>query len=167
MRLSAPLLACLLLLVACSKPQVKIGDEPQKGRSEYSIPDKSVAVDPDHGREVALGVTALTGTGGTQANGVAQASLFSDGAARAVLQLNIARTEAGEYYEAWLRNPATGEKVSLGQVTSKLGDARHGARKDVKKDPRDFSEVVITREQESPAVAGVTVAVGTLKFQRR
>ena len=123
--------------------------------------------DPEFGEEVWLGVGAMSGVEGVNANGVAQANYYEGGLYRHSVQLNIERAPKDHFYEGWVVKEGE-EPISTGHVKSRLGDVRHALSFDTEQDLREYTTVVITLEPDdgNPAPAE-HVAEGTLVKRER
>ncbi len=148
---------CITLISCSTPPATEInsgGTVIKKGRGDV--------IDPVHGKQTEIWYGALSGTGGTNANGVAFIRKFEDGSARINLNLNIALAPTGTKYTAQLQSnmPTKSVAIAIGDVTSIVGDARHSASTETKLLTEDFTEVVIHSLQNG---VGKVIATGTMK----
>ena len=159
----------LLGLVACLKDDgVTVGGDVQEVVEINAGMPKGEVVDQIHGKEVLLAVGAIIGVNGTPANGVGYLHVFEDGSTILSGQLNIALPQDGTFYQAWLKNEATGETVEAGRPQPSFGDVRHGLRLESKDDLRAFTKVVITLEKDDGDPSpGLVVAEGEMKARMR
>lgn len=163
-------LAATVSLAACkASSAINIEQEQDGMKVEFNtgMPQGGVR-DEKHGKETFLSVGAVMGVDGTNANGVAFGHAFEDGSYMLTGQLNIALPEDGTFYQAWLKNPATGAMVEAGRPKPLYGDVRHSFRFESAEDLKGFSEVIVTLEQDDGNTEpGTIVAKGTLKTQKR
>lgn len=160
------LLVLLPALGACTK---KESAEKTIGKEVIvtAMPVGGEVNDPDHGREAWLAVGPVEGTEGSPANGVVTAHYFEDGTFVLGMQANIAPSEEGFFYEAWLVQEGEND-VSMGHLTNPAGDARHQLRFQVKEDYRGRMTVAITREpDDGNPDPGNIVARAMLKHRQR
>jgi len=157
--------ACLFLLAGCAGPErgsssVTVSSEGSTAASvAYSLP-----ADPEHGALTHLAIGALAGAEGSVANGTAATWMFEDGTARVTVQLNIAATDAGTFYIAWIGNTQDASVEKLGTLANQAGDVRHSLKIEAQKDYKRYSEVFVTRESsEGVSVPSKIVANGILK----
>ncbi|MDO8648362.1 MAG: hypothetical protein Q7R81_01120 [Candidatus Peregrinibacteria bacterium] len=158
MRHLSLLVLSLLLLAACAKEQtIKIDIADSTGTGDDIIGQQTVkaimpkggkVIDPEHGEEVFFALAPLIGVGGANANGVTQIQVFADGTLLHTMQLNIDIPEKGTYYEAWLEDGATGDRVSTGHLSNHFGDVRHQLKGELDRDLRDHLKVVVTLEKD-------------------
>lgn len=155
-----------LLLVGCGKP-VQV-DQPLGSESfRYNIPSGAVQ-DLRFGKEVFFAYGAIAGTSSVPANGLGKIHVFEKGKSLFTLQVNIALPKDGTFYEGWLINPKTGERISAGHLKSLFGDVRHNLDYQADQDLRAFTKVVITLEKDDGNSApGTEVATGSLKELKR
>ena len=161
---------CMLFLSACSTKPGVVHRETTIGNEAYNVlmPTGKDVLHPVHGKEVWFGVGAMSGEGKTNANGVAQAHVFADGATVATVSLNIQPAPKGSRFVAWLQKPGSIERVRLDVLQNPLNDVRHVITADVSKDLRAYTEVVVTQERASGASdTDPVVAKGTMKERRR
>ncbi len=168
------LIACLAALAGCSSPQkqaVKVGDGTGAGityRQEFqtAMPVGTPTL-PGHGKETSLSYGALSGTGGTSANGIASIHHLEDMSSVVGLQLNIKAAPEGMFYEGWVKS-ADGTVLNVGHLTNPFNDVRHRVRLEAQKDLHDFMWAFITLEaDDGNPEPGEIVAVGTLKQTSR
>ncbi|MEI8229541.1 MAG: hypothetical protein WCG83_00195 [Candidatus Peregrinibacteria bacterium] len=158
-----PLLFSFALLTACGGKN-NAGKPPAIG---LQGPNGAI-VDERFGKEVWFSYGAITGTKETPANGLAKSHRFEKGQFMHTLQMNIIMEKEGTFYEGWLKNPATGEKVSVGHVKSIGGDVRHSLTFESTKDLTAYTDVIITLKKDSDNSAeGLTVATAQLKELKR
>lgn len=172
MKRSVLLAVLVLALSACSA--VRIGST---GDNEQVIGNQHVPVimlqgkeltDPNHGKELWLGVAPISGVGDMNANGVIQGQYFEDGTYFHSLKVNIELPPAGKQYIGWLLEPDGKEWVRTGELSSPTRDVRHGLRLTLQRDLRMFTVVRVTLESVgSEPTKALVVAEGTLKEQKR
>lgn len=152
-------------LAGCGKTSV---DSPLGSESfRYNIPSGAVQ-DLRYGKEVAFTYGALSGTGDLPANGLAKTHVFEKGVSLHTLQVNIPLPKDGMFYEGWLLNPDTKERVSTGHLQSLFGDVRHNLDYQASRDLSAFTQVIITLEKDDGNPApGKEVGTGTLKELKR
>lgn len=163
-------LFCVALTACSGEPQdavavPAVGDQP---RVEYTVPTgENKYRDLEHGKEVWFAIGALGGVNGVNANGVAQAHGFEDGAYRLTIQLNVERAPEGIFYEGWLLRDGA-EPLSTGHLRSRFGDVRHALQFDTDADLREFLQVAVMRESDDGNPApGERIAEGVLRPQER
>jgi hypothetical protein len=156
-------LLCSLSLGGCLKPD-----------TSSSLPSKTITFDaapgggmkdPKHGSETWFAIGALSGTGGTSANGVSQAHLLADGTFVVVSRLNILPEGTGSFYESWIARRDGSDRRSMGKLVSTTNDARHEQRFESEVDlSKTHVQVLITkRKTGNPQDPGQVVAQGILK----
>ncbi|MDD4628131.1 MAG: hypothetical protein PHE68_01925 [Candidatus Peribacteraceae bacterium] len=162
---------CFLALTACGKKGVDIGEKNGTGSTatyRYNMPSGGEIVDTRYGKETFFAYGAVAGRAETPANGLAKTHRFETGQSLHTLQVNIALPRNGMFYEGWVENPKTGEKLSTGHLQSIQGDARHNLSFETEKDLSAFTKVTITLEDDDGNSAqGTVVAEGTLKELKR
>lgn len=168
------ILALALSLVSCSSKQtVSIhtgtGSRESVDVTAFTNPIHSNGVfDPQHGRELYLGICPLAGTNGALANGVAIAHYFADKGTIVTLQLNIAAAKTGTFYEGWLENDDRTDRVSLGNLGSYTNDVQHSLQFNTPKDLSKLLNVVVSLQTNGADDGRDTiVAIGRLKPTRR
>lgn len=184
MRLSLhflPLLA-LLLLSACGKKDGKPATDSTSGTG-VTVEESPLGVQvlqqlmpvhgkvelPGHGKEEWFAYGAMIGNAWTPANGLVTSHVFTDGTTVVTMQCNVEPAKDGTFYEAWIRNPKTGVRISMGQLVNGQGDARHGLRFESEKDLRSYTDVRVTLEKDDGDAEASTnvIARGTLKPTKR
>jgi len=143
------LMTGLLFLNACSRTSVHVG-ESEKGITQVvntAMPTGGKIDDPDHGKEVWLGVGAVSGTADTPANGVAAGHYLEDGTYFLGLQVNIYAAPRGSFYEVWIA-PSDDKQswIPFGHLTNPVGDVRHTLNAHQKGDFRKKRKIIITQE---------------------
>lgn len=155
-----------LLIVACgtSKPLVPNPDDEKKVQ-EYNAPltrkPGQEVRDPVHGVETGLWYGAVSGTEGTNANGVAFVQYFEDGGSIVTVNLNIAQAPEGKHYEAIVQNEDGSDVFTVGELRSIIGDSRHSAKIDTTYDTSKLHTITVVLLSDG-AERGDTVATGTL-----
>ncbi len=160
----------LLILSACAKKaesDVGVGKQIGSQTLKQVMPGEGPIDTPDHGKEFWLGVGAMGGAPGINANGVTQAHYLEDGTFIHTIQLNIERAPDGSFYEGWLVNPE-GLRISTGHLRTPFGDVRHQLKYLGEKDLRFYTRVEVTLEADdgNPA-AGTIVATAELTPRER
>ncbi|ALM09771.1 MAG TPA: hypothetical protein DEB30_05820 [Candidatus Peribacter riflensis] len=160
-------LGCLSLLLAGCGGGVRVGEPLGSDSFRYNMPSGAVQ-DLRFGREVFFAYGAVAGTKQIPANGLAKTHVFEKGISLHTLQVNIALPKDGTFYESWLLNDKTDERISTGHLKSLFGDVRHNLDYQADRDLEDFSKVIITLEKDDGNSApGTEVATGTLKELKR
>ncbi len=168
------LIACIAALAACSSTQnerVKVGEGSGTGvtyRQEFqtAMPIGTPTL-PGHGKEMSLSYGALSGTGGTSANGIGSIHHLEDETSVIGLQLNIKTAPEGMFYEGWVKS-LDGALFNVGHLTNPFNDVRHRVRIEAEIDLRTYTKVFITLElDDGNPEPGEIVAVGTLKQTSR
>lgn len=168
------MIACFAALVGCSPAQktaVKVGLGAGTGvlyRQEFqtAMPVGTPTL-PGHGKEMSLSYGALSGTGGTAANGIGTIHHLEDESSVIGLQLNIKAAPEGMFYEGWVESP-DGKRFHVGHLTNPFNDVRHRVRLEVQNDLRAYTKVFITLElDDGNPELGEIVATGTLKQTSR
>lgn len=167
MKRSIFLLGVLPLLLAGCGSKIQI-DEPLGSDSfRYNIPSGAVQ-DLRFGKEIFFAYGPVSGTKEYPLNGLAKVHVFEKGMSLHTLQVNIALPKEGLFYEGWLLNPDTDERVSTGHLKSLFGDVRHNLDYQTNRDLRGFTKVIITLEKDDGNPApGTEVASGLLKKLKR
>jgi len=167
MKRSIFLLGMLPLLLAGCGSEVGV-DEPLGSETfRYNMPSGAVQ-DLRFGKEVFFGYGPVSGSKDIPANGLAKVHVFEKGTSLHTLQVNVALPKDGSFYEGWLVNPKTNERVSTGHLKSLFGDVRHNLDYQAERDLRAFTKVIITLEQDDGNPApGKEVASGILKELKR
>ena len=161
-----------LALGGCSPETVKVSigdDDATIGTQvlQQVLPGQGPVDTPDHGKELWFALTALAGTNGKPANGVAQAHYLEDGTFIHTIQLNIERAPEGSFYEAWLGKEGS-DPVSTGHLRTPFGDVRHSLKFLGEQDLRSYPNVLVTLEKDDgDASASETAAEGILKEIKR
>lgn len=162
-------LSCILLF-SCEGKRVSVGEE-SKSTGEHTVrqvmPGQGPVDAPGHGQELWFAVAPLAGVG-LNANGVAQAHYLQDNSSIATVQLNIERAGEGSFYEAWLVDPDSSKRISLGHLRTPFGDVRHSLKFVEDVDVRGYSRIEVTKELDDgdPEPTEV-VAEGVLKERKR
>jgi len=164
------LLSTGLLLTACGK-SAQSPEQTGTGSMatfRYNMPSGGKIVDAQKGDETWFAYGAIAGNADTPANGLAKSHRFDNGQYLHTLQVNIALPKDGFFYEGWLINPKTGERISTGHLKSIFGDVRHNLSFETSEDLRAYTGVVITLEKDDGNSApGTEAATGTLKVLNR
>ncbi|OIO53321.1 hypothetical protein AUJ46_05630 [Candidatus Peregrinibacteria bacterium CG1_02_54_53] len=159
-------IASALLLTACGSDtsiNAPLGSE----TFQYNMPSGAVQ-DARFGKEEFFAYGAIMGTPSVPANGLAKVHVFEKGTSLHTLQVNITLPKDGYFYEGWLVNPKTDERISTGHLRSLFGDVRHNLDYQADRDLRVFTKVIITLEKDDGNSAFATeVATGTLKELKR
>jgi len=163
---------CFLALAACGKKGIDVGGEKSGTGSaatyRYNMPTGDSIVDARYGKEAFFAYGAIAGRKETPANGLAKTHRFENGQSLHTLQVNIALPKDGTFYEGWLEDVKSGEKLSTGHLLSIQGDVRHTLSFESTKDLSAFTKVTITLEKDDGNSAqGTVVADGTLKELKR
>lgn len=133
----------------------------------YNMPSGAVQ-DLRYGKEEFFAYGAVAGTPQAPANGLAKTHVFEKGVSLHTLQVNIPLPKDGTFYEGWLLNGKTGERISTGHLRSLFGDVRHNLDFQDHRDLQAFTDVIITLEKDDGNPApGIEVAAGTLKELKR
>jgi len=160
-----------LLLVACGKKAtVEQGDSGTGANAafRYNFPTGGTVEDQRFGKETWFAYGALAGVENFPANGLAKSHCFEKEECIHTIQANISISKNGTFYEGWVLDPKTGERLSTGHLKSTLGDVRHNLSFETAKDIRAFTKVLITLEKDDGDPApGKLVAQGTLKELKR
>lgn len=153
-----------LFLTACGPKDEVTGVE----SFQFNFPTGGKIVDPRFGREVWFAYGPVAGRGGVPANGLAKTHIFERGESVHTLQVNIALPKEGAFYEGWLIDAQTDERISTGHLKSTSGDVRHHLNFETEKDLRAFTAVEITLEKDDGnPEPGAIVAKGVLKELKR
>jgi hypothetical protein len=162
-------IVALLLLVGCSSDTVEVGEEPIGVETINQVmPVDGKAVHPQFGAETWFAYGAIEGTNGNTASGVGQAYRFENGSYVLTLQANLPTLGEGKFYEAWIKNPETGDMRSVGHLSNFFGDARHTLTFDSTEDLSTFTEMSISLERDDGnPQPGSPMAKGTLKPTER
>lgn len=167
-------IACVALLAACSPVQeepLKVGPGTGTGtlyRQEFqtAMPTGTPTL-PGHGKETGLSYGALSGTGGTSANGIASIHHLEDKTSVVGLQLNILAAPDGMFYEGWVES-ADGTRFNVGHLTNPFNDVRHRVRLEAQNNLNGYTKAFVTLElDDGNSEPGEIVAVGTLKQTSR
>jgi hypothetical protein len=156
----------LPLLAGCGK-EINVGEPLGSETFRFNMPSGAVQ-DLRFGKEVTFYYGAIAGTPSVPANGLGKIHIFEKGKSLFTLQVNIALPKDGYFYEGWLINSKTGERLSAGHLKSLFGDVRHNLDYQADQDLRAYTKVVITLEKDDGNPApGMEVATGTLKELKR
>ncbi|MDD5103783.1 MAG: anti-sigma factor [Candidatus Peribacteraceae bacterium] len=167
MKRSIVLLGVLPLLLAGCGSADSSGETLGTESFQYNIPSGAVQ-DLRFGKEEFFAYGPITGSAAVPANGLAKVHMFEKGISLHTLQVNIPLAKDGYFYEGWLLNSKTNERVSTGHLKSLFGDVRHNLDYQAERDLRGFTKVVITLERDDGNSApGTEVATGTLKELKR
>jgi len=167
MKHSFLLLGVLPLLLAGCGSSVDVAEQLGSESFRYNIPSGGVQ-DLRFGKEVFFSYGPIVGTATTPANGLSKVHVFEKGMSLHTLQVNIALPKDGYFYEGWLINPKTNERLSTGHLKSLFGDVRHNLDYQADRDLSAFTNVIITLEKDDGNSApGTQVATGTLKELKR
>lgn len=157
MRITAGILLLIsVVLMGCAS-------EPSVQHVETTIPGKDQINAGLHGNEIGLRMGALSGTGGTMANGVATMHVMEDGTLIIGLQLNIAPAKPGFRYSAWIQEGLTTPKVALGTLSATTPEVRHSLRIETKAAIQSYTLVSITLEGGGKTPGSRLVATGRVK----
>ena len=158
--------ALSLLLAGCGSG-VNVGEPLGSDSFRYNIPSGAVQ-DLRFGKEVSFAYGPIAGTQDIPANGLAKVHVFEKGVSLHTLQVNVTLPKDGSFYEGWLLDPQTEERISTGHLNSLFGDVRHNLDYKVERDLSAFTHVIITLEKDDGNPApGMEVATGTLKELKR
>lgn len=147
---------------------VEVGQPENREVFQQPMPTDGKVVDNEHGEEVWFAFGSVAEVGDINANGVALSHFFADGHFVHTIQVNVQPAAEGTFYEGWLVNPQSGDKVSVGQITNQFGDARHFVKFEADRDLREYLWVVLTLEQDDGDPAqGPHVARGQLNVAAR
>lgn len=167
MKHSFLLLGAVPLLLAGCGSSVDVAEPLGSESFQYNIPSGGVQ-DLRFGKEVFFAYGPIAGTTATPANGLGKVHVFEKGMSLHTLQVNIALPKDGTFYEGWLVNPKTKERLSTGHLKSLFGDVRHNLDYQANRDLSAFINVIITLEKDDGNSApGTEVATGTLKELKR
>lgn len=158
-------LVVALSLSACSKPISRDdGDVLEVREFNTVMQTEKDLIDPVHGRQTAVWYGALNGVGGTNANGVGFVHMFEDGVSVMTVNLNVLPAKKDSHFVAVLSDQAGTKKITIGEVSSIIGDARHSAKFQTDADVTGMSVLNVYSVLQSESVEyGTLVASGTLK----
>ena len=166
-------LAFLPLLSGCWSKTVKISQSGtgailQTDQYIQAMPVGNKVVDPQLGKEIWLGVAAMSGFGANVASGTATIHYFDSGTSVAGLNINVYPPAKGKFYEAWIAIPGK-DPVSMGHLTSATADVRNQASLKVKEDLHAATSVFVTLEEDdgNPAAGDDKIAEGIVKDRTR
>jgi len=167
-KLLAPLFLTAVLLTACGG-----GSDSDKKVIDTVVvksPNKDGTTafkDAKYGEELWLGVGAIAGVEGVNANGIAQSNYYSEGTYLHTVQMNIEQAPKDHFYEGWLVKEGEAP-ISTGPIKSRVGDVRHAMSFEITQDLREYTKAIITLEPDdgNPAPAA-HVAEGTLQTRNR
>ncbi len=153
-----PLILCLTLSACGQAP----ADDKVLKIQEYTQIMKTGGelTDPVHGKEVKFFYGAVSGTEGTNANGLAYVRIFEDGASSVTVNLNIELAPAGTKYIAYIQNSGGDASLKIGELESIVGDVRHTVKLVTDQDASTMLSVKIRREGRGESIL---VAEGTMK----
>ncbi len=155
-----------LLLVGCGS-EVGVNGSLGSETFQYNMPSGAVQ-DLRFGKEKFFAYGPIMGSSQTPANGLTKVHVFEKGMSLHTLQINISLPPDGYFYEGWLINTKTNERLSTGHLKSLFGDVRHNLDYQADRDLRAFTKVIITLERDNGNPAPETeVATGTLKELKR
>ncbi len=158
--------ALSLFFVGCGS-NVNVGEPLGSDSFRYNIPSGAVQ-DLRFGKEVFFAYGPIAGTKDIPANGLAKVHVFEKGISLHTLQVNITLPKDGSFYEGWLVDPQTKERISTGHLSSLFGDVRHNLDYQAKRDLSAFTNVIITLEKDDGNPSpGMEVATGPLKELKR
>ena len=167
MKRSILLIGALSLFFAGCGSGVNVGEPLGSDSFRYNIPSGTVQ-DLRFGKEVSFAYGPIAGTKDMPANGLAKVHVFEKGVSLHTLQVNVALPKDGSFYEGWLVDPKTKERISTGHLNSLFGDVRHNLDYQAERDLSTFTNVIITLEKDDGNPApGIEVATGTLKELKR
>lgn len=125
---------------------------------------KKEVTHPLYGKELWIAVTPLKGIQDVAVNGVAIAHYFTDGTYLATVQLNTDLAKQGTHYEVWLTRESPRDSVSIGELSSPLGDGRYRLQYAAKKDLRAYTKILVALQQGTANdKQGLPHAEGTLE----
>jgi hypothetical protein len=158
----------LISLASCTpkntNQQPAVGQTTSAPIQQMQVGSPNQPIVPGHGKEVGLAYGAISGVGGTNANGIGMAHFLDDGTTVVNVQVNIAVADTGYSYEGWIQKADGSGKISLGLFTNPLKDARYTLMFATPNNLKDYNTISITREKDdSAAPSGDEVARATLK----
>ncbi len=150
-------------------PPTASGDVIGKQVLVRGMPEKGNIRDDRHGRELWFAYGSVTGTSGTNANGVGNAHFLEDGTYVASIQLNIAPPKDGEFYEGWLMKGISPDNwISIGHLRQGGRESSQTLRFESSQDLRKQLNIAVTRElDDGNSSPGEVVAEGSLKVTKR
>lgn len=123
---------------------------------------------PQFGKEVWLGIAAVSGTKDAGINGAALGHFFEQGKYVLSIQLNIDKAPKGKEYHAWLEKDGDTSREYIGELMPPTGDVRHVLNFSSEKDLRDHTLVTVTLQNAGQiAVPGEILAKGTLEQAKK
>jgi hypothetical protein len=148
----ALIVSSMTLFAACGKTPSKPVDKAQQIQNYTTVSKSGTGtVDPVHGAETGFWYGALTGTNGTNANGVAFVRTYADSATMVTVNLNILPAMKGKHYQTYLTDGVEGHAVDMGELRSIVGDARHSLTFDSKNVAETLRTVIITLDEKEVA----------------
>ncbi|MBP7114112.1 MAG: hypothetical protein KBA40_01530 [Candidatus Peribacteraceae bacterium] len=148
-----------LALAACGAPSEQDKILQVQEYTQIMKGDKD-APDPIHGKETSFYYGAVSGTEGTNANGLAYIRVYEDGTSSVTVNLNIALPPDGTHYIAYVQSSAGDTSIKVGELTSIVGDVRHTVKLETKEDASKTLSVKVRREGKGQSDL---VAEGTMK----
>jgi hypothetical protein len=128
---------------------------------------KQETTHPQFGKELWVGVAALSGTKDPTINGAAIGHAFLDGTFVETIQLNIDPAPKGKDYGVWLLQQSTDAPIFLGFLSSATNDVRHGLTYKGKENPRTYKTVSVTLQDIGKHTApGTEIAKGTVNVSK-
>jgi hypothetical protein len=160
-------LGLCMLMAACAQPSPETDETPEQ--TVQFEPVGNTVEDARHGREVAFAVTALSGTEGIAANGMASLHRFTDKATIVGVRLNINPAEDGLFYMAQLENDDGSQYLTLGNLKNSPGDAKHtlAFETNTTVDPTLTHLRIYAKKDAAREQPGTLVATGLFKLTRR
>lgn len=140
-----------------------------KKRYTVAMPAGGEYRDLDAGEETWFAIGALSeASADLRANGVAQAHFYQKRIFKLSVQLNVEPSDADHFYEAWLVDSSSNQRISLGHMRSRFGDARHFVQYEAGRDLTDYEMVEVTLESDDGNPQPATlIASGELKTRER
>lgn len=123
---------------------------------------------PQFGKEVWVGVAALSGTKNPSVNGAAIGHLFADGTFVQTVQLNVEKLGAKHDYGVWLYGKNSDDRVFVGFLQNPTADVRHSLTFTKKLDLSAYTAVSVTlQDTGKSAIPGPEVAHGEVKASKK
>ncbi len=149
-----------LVLVACTSAPLPEKDEVLETQEvNQFMKTGKVLEDPVHGKQVNFFYGAVSGTGGTNANGIAYIHIFADGTSTVTVNVNIALPVSGSYI-AYIRDASGASRIRVGELTSIVGDVRHSV---TLKTTENVSRALFVEVRREGGGDSTLVAEGTMK----